>query len=70
MALYTESEDTSLAGRVINLSAGRDSTGSFSVRGVLGSADGSVSISDAKDVVKCCPRSKPWVLVRFALNPD
>ena len=67
---YTEVKDNSSTGKVINISVGRESVGSFSVRCFLGSADGSVFMSDAQDVVNCCPGNKPWVLVRFALNPN
>ena len=66
---YTEVEDNSSKGKVINVSVGRGTAGSFSIKGFLGSAGGSVSMSGATDIVKCGPGNKPWTLVRFALNP-
>ena len=67
---YTEVEDNSSKGKVINVSVGRGTAGSFSIKGFLGSAGGSVSMSGATDIVKCGPGNKPWTLVRFALNPN
>ena len=52
----------------MNVSVGRDSAGSFSIRGALYSADGDLEISSSKDDVKCCVVSKPWMLVRFAIS--
>ena len=55
IASNTEVEDNSLAGKASNVSVGQDAVASCSVRGSLGSADGSVPMSDAKDVAKYCP---------------
>ena len=63
-----EVEDNSTQGKVINVSVGRGTAGSFSIKGCLGSADGSIFMSDARDKVKCCPGDKPWIVARFALN--
>ena len=52
----------------MNVVVGRNSVGSFSIRGALHLADGDIAISSSKDVVKCCVGSKPWKLVRFALS--
>ena len=52
----------------MHVSVGRDSVGSFSIRGALHSADGNISISPSRDLVKFCVGSKPWMLVRFALS--
>ena len=50
----------------MNVSVGRDSAGSSSIRGALHSADGDIAFSSSRDVVKCWVGSKPWMLVRFA----
>ena len=42
---FTEIVDTTLRGRIVNVSVGRDSVGSFSIRGALHSADGDISMS-------------------------
>ena len=65
---YTKISDTKLRGSVVNVSVGRDSAGSFSIRGALYSADGDIALSSSKDTLKCCIGSKPWMLVRFALS--
>ena len=41
---YSEIPDTGMRGRVVNVSVGRDSVGSFSVIGALHSADGDIAI--------------------------
>ena len=56
-------------GKVSNVSVGRGTAGSFSIKDSQGVADGNICMSDAKDKVKCCPGDKPWILVCFALNP-
>ena len=50
---FLEIEDTTIKGRIVNFSVGRDSVGSFSVRGALYSAAGDIVISSLKEVVKC-----------------
>ena len=65
---YSEISDTGVRGRVVNVSVGRDSVGSFSIRGALRSADGDIAISSARDIVRRCIGSKYWMLVRFALG--
>ena len=65
---FSEILDTTLRGRIVNVSVGRDSVGSFSIRGALHSADGDIAISASEDVVKRCVGSTPWMLVRFALS--
>jgi len=65
---FMELEDTTLKGRIVNVSVGRDSVGSFSIRGAHYSADGDIAISSSKEVVKCCDGRKPWMLLRFALG--
>ena len=52
----------------MNVSVGRDTDGSFSVRGTLHSADGDIAISSSKETVKCYVGLKPWTLLRFALE--
>ena len=52
----------------MHVSVGRDSAGSFSIRGALRSADGDISTSSSKYIVKCCIGNRPWMLVRCALN--
>ena len=61
---YMEVDDRSANGNVINVAAGRGTTGSFSIKDFLGVADVSSCMSDAKDKVKLCPGYKPWILVR------
>ena len=65
---YSEISDTTMRGRIVHVSVGRDSVGSFSIRGALYLADGDIAISSSEDIVKCCAGSKPWMLVRFALS--
>ena len=62
--------DPSLQGSFINMSVGRDSIGAFSVSGVSVSADGCIILSNPKDVVKCSPGDAPWMLIRFAHDPE
>jgi hypothetical protein len=52
---------------VEGLSVGRDSAGSFSIRGDHYSTDGDIAISSSKEVVKRCVGRKPWMLL-FALR--
>ena len=47
-----EVEENSTQGKVINVSVGRGAAGSLSIKGCLGSADGSICVSDARDKVK------------------
>ena len=63
-----ELDDTTLKARIVNVSVGKDSAGSFSIRGAHYSADGDIAISSSKEVVKCCAGRKPWMLLRFALG--
>ena len=65
---FMERMDTTLKGRIVNVSVGRDSAGSFSIRGALHSADGDIAISSSREVVQCCAGRKPWMLLRFALG--
>ena len=51
----------------MNVSVGRDSAGSFSVRGALHSADGDIVISSSKETVKCYVGRKPRTLLRYVL---
>ncbi len=53
VASFLEIGDTTSKGRIVNGFVGRDSAGSFSVRGALYSADGDIVISSSKEVVKC-----------------
>ena len=46
----------------MHVSVGRDSVGSFSIRG------GDVAISSSRDIVNCCVGRMHWMLVRFALS--
>ena len=68
VASYLEIEDSTLKGRIVNVSVGRDSAGSFSVRGALHSADGDIVISSSREVVKCYAGRKPWTLLRYVLE--
>ena len=65
---FIELADTTLKWRIVNISVGRDSVGSFSIRGPLLSTDGDIAISSSKEVVKCCAGRKPWMLLRFAFG--
>ena len=65
---YSEISDTGVRGRVVNVSVGRDSVGSFGIRGALHSADGDIAITSSRDIVKCYIGSTYWMLVRFALG--
>ena len=51
---FIELADTTLQGRIVNVSVGRDSVGSFSIRGALHSADGDIAIYSSRDIVKTC----------------
>ena len=42
---FRELDDTMLKGRIVNVSVGKDSAGSFSIGGALYSADGDIAIS-------------------------
>ena len=68
VASFMEIEGTTLKVRIVNVSVGRDSVGSFSIRGALHSADGDIVISSSKEVVKCYAGRKPWTLLRFVLE--
>ena len=65
---FLEIEDSTLKGCIVNVSVGRDSVGSFSVRGALHSADGDIVISSSKEVVKCYAGRKPWTRLRYVLE--
>ena len=58
--------DEHLMGMVVNISIGKESFGSFSIRGSLVTSDGGISVNDAKDVVHCRPECRPWLMLRFA----
>ena len=68
VASFLEIEDSTLKGCIVNVSVGRDTAGSFSVRGTLHSADGDIVISSSKEAVKCYAGRKPWTLLRFTLE--
>ena len=56
-----------LRGKVINVSVGSSSNGSFGVTGLIRSSDGALSVSHASDALKCTVGNKPWIIMRFAL---
>ena len=60
VASFLEIEDSTSKGRIVNVSVGRESAGSFRVRGALHSADGDIVFSSSKEVVKCYAGRKPW----------
>ena len=68
VASFLEIEDLTLKGCIVNVSVGRDTAGSFSVRGALHSADGDIVISSSRETVKCYAGRKPWTLLRFTLE--
>ena len=68
VASFLEIEGSTLKGRIVNISVGRDSAGSFSVRGTPYSADGDIAISSSRNTVKCYAGRKPWNLLRFAFE--
>ena len=53
VASFIELTDTTLRGRIVNISVGLDSARSFSVRGAVHSADGNIAVCSSKEVVKC-----------------
>ena len=64
---FSRVTDEHLTGVVVNVSIGKESFGSFSIRGSLVTSDGGVSVNDARDVINCSLGCKPWVMLRFAL---
>ena len=68
VASFFEIEDSTLKGCIVNVSVGKDTAGSFSVRGTPYSADGDIAISSSRNTVKCYAGRKPWTLLRFALE--
>ena len=58
--------DEHLMGTVVNVSIGKESFGSFRIRGSLVTSDGGISVNDAKDVIHCSGGFRPWLMLRFA----
>ena len=52
------------------MSIGRGSIGDCGGSGVLVVADGGGGDANPKDVVKCSPGDAPWMLIRFAHDPE
>ena len=66
VASFSHVTDEHLTGMVVNVSIGKESFGSSSIRGSLVTSDGGISANDAKEVIHCSPGCRPWVMLRFA----
>ena len=67
MSQFPRIVEEHMTGVIINVSSGKESFGSFSIRGTLITSDGGMSTSEATDVINCSPGCRPWTLMRFAL---
>ena len=64
---FSRVTDEHLIGVVVNVSIGKKSFGSFSIRGSLVTSDGGISVNDERDAILCSLGCKPWVMLLFAL---
>ncbi|MFM7980526.1 MAG: hypothetical protein ACKPKO_14535, partial [Candidatus Fonsibacter sp.] len=54
-------------GKILNISVGVKSNGSFGTNGYVCSSDGALLVSPASLSVGCKMGDKPWFLIQFAL---